>query len=107
MDYARLIVVVGVVVGVGYLARRFVRPRQSDFDAIEQYATSKNLRVVSVRQSFNYWRYWASGHLLLSNVSRIFIVTTESPEGTRSDIHVAFDPLRNSEGAKILRVGQS
>ena len=106
MEYSAILLVLAVFAGAIYLRWRWSRATSSDFEAIETYARSRNLRVIEVDQSGNHWRYWLRGKLLLSNVARIFIVTVEGVNGARSKLHVAFDPVSGSRGLKLLQEKQ-
>ncbi|TLY51716.1 MAG: hypothetical protein E6K53_06495 [Gammaproteobacteria bacterium] len=102
MEYAPLIAALTIFLGALYLRWRISRPRQSDFDAIETYATTKGLRVDKILKSKNYWRYFLRGHVLLSNVARVYVINASTFDGARREIHVAIDPV--SPGAlKILQ----
>ena len=84
---------------------QFRRPpasRSSDLAAIDAFAASKALRVISVTENGNHWYYWLRGKLLLSNLARIFVVVGEAVDGSRRQIHVAFDPLSSSKELKVL-----
>jgi hypothetical protein len=101
-----LVMVLILIGAVAYYTGRMSRSRPSDVEAIETYAKSKNLRVVSVSQNNGRWRYWLRGRLLLSNLARTFIVVAESPDGARHEIHVAFDPWAFSKGLQVLQERQ-
>ena len=67
-------------------------PRPADGQAIDELMKVRRLRTVSVTRNDDYWRYWLRGRLFsLSNCARIYIVVGEDPEGSRREIHVAFD----------------
>ncbi|SRR5260221_8172017 len=101
MQYTIIIVLIAFAV-IAFFGRRAAKPRESDFEAIDAYARSRNLRVVKVANSSNHWRYWARGRLLLSNLSRVYIVTAESASGSPLEIHIAFDPLSGADKPKVL-----
>jgi len=62
------------------------------------------LRIISIEQRYNQWPYWLRGHLLLSNVARIFVITAESKEGGTRELHVAFDNNWGASGdIQVLR----
>jgi len=77
-------------------------PEPSQRSAIEDYASSKGLRVVEVIESGNHWFYWLRGKLLLSNIARIFVVDVEAIDGSRHRIHVAFEPWGNKPMQVLL-----
>jgi hypothetical protein len=92
-----------VCVGIMFLHSRSVRARPADFEAMRAYAQSRGLRVVSIQQNNNYWRYWMRGRIRLSNMSRIFVLVAETPDGTQSEIHFGFDPSDESGQLQILQ----
>jgi hypothetical protein len=70
--------------------------------AIQAFAISNGLRVVSITQRNNPWRYWVRGQVLLSNLTRIFVLVAEVPGGSLREVHVAFDPLAKRKGLQVL-----
>ena len=83
---------------------RSLKARPSDFEAIEVFAKARALHVISIEQRYNPWPYWLRGHLLISNLARIFVVTADSGEGGRRELHVVFDSLGKSGGSiHVLR----
>ena len=95
-----------VVLGVWYLMHVvrdvFSKMRPADLAAITEFVALKELKVLSVVQSHNHWKYWLRGNLGLSSFARIFVVTVESSSGERHVLHVAFDPW-NDSGIMVLR----
>jgi hypothetical protein len=102
MSYGFLLFLAAFV-GVVYLQSRSHRARPADFEAIDAYAKSKDLKVESVKQTNSYWRYWLRGKIRLSNLSRTFVVTARAADGTEREIHVAFDPWRHSGELQVLQ----
>jgi len=102
VKYAPLIVVLVLFAGACYLDWKTSKPRKSDFDAIEAYAAANGLTVSKIGEGGNHWRYWLGGHVLLSNIARIYVVNASTVDGGRREIHVAFDPLRPG-ALKILQ----
>jgi len=82
--------------------RRIADPRPEDLAAINTFAASRNVRIVSVTRHDDPWYYWLRGKLLVSNLARFCVVVTESAEGARSEVHVAFDPWSPSKGMQVL-----
>ena len=101
MSYPGLFVV-GIFLVVWLCLGRILKSRPSDYAAIETFAASKGTKVISIKRNDNHWRYWLRGKLLLSNISRIFIVTVEASDGARREFHLAFDPLGSSGGLRVL-----
>jgi hypothetical protein len=106
MSYGFLLFLIAAAAILFFQARSH-RARPSDLEAIEDYAKSRGMTVASIKQNNSYWRYWLRGRLLLSNLSRTFIVITNSPDGSRHEIHVAFDPWGSSKGLQVLEERQS
>lgn len=102
MGYVITAIVVALFIGALIWRRRLSRPRQSDYEAIEAYARSNGFRVCEIGATGAHWRHWLRGNLLLSNISRTYLVSVEDSEGKRKDLHVAFDPLRGGE-LQVLR----
>jgi hypothetical protein len=77
------------------------RSRPSDIQAINDWASENNLRIVSIAHS---WRQsaWKRRFFSLSTFARFYRVVAADPEraGNR-EIDVAFDPLRPGE-IKVL-----
>jgi hypothetical protein len=82
--------------------RRTADPLPQDLAAISALTTSRNVRIVSVTRHEDPWYYWLRGKLLISNMARFCVVVTESADGARSEIHVAFDPWSPSKGMQVL-----
>jgi hypothetical protein len=57
----------------------------------------RGLLTVSVTRSDNYGKYWIRGNGI-SNCARIYAVVGEDPDGTRREIHVAFDDWPPNHG---------
>jgi hypothetical protein len=77
------------------------RSRPSDVQAINAWAASKELRVISIH---HYWRqlWWMRRGLSLSTFARFYLVVADRPRCARKrEIYVAFDPLRPGE-LKVL-----
>jgi hypothetical protein len=73
------------------------RSRPSDVQAINDWAVANELRVISI---YHYWRQlvWMRRGLSLSTFARFYLVIADRPEGAgKSEIYVAFDPLRPGE----------
>ena len=102
MKYLPAIVVAALFLGVLYLRWGTSRPRLSDFDAIETYATAKGLRINRIREGGNHWRYWLRGHVLLSNVARTYVIYGTTLDGKRQEIHVAVNPM-SPDVLKVLQ----
>jgi len=85
-----------------FQARRSAQPQPEDLAAITAFASSRNARVVSVTRHDDPWYYWLRGKLLISNLARFCVVVMESASGSRSEVHLAFDPWRRSEGMQVL-----
>jgi hypothetical protein len=103
MEYIFPVIVLGVLVVAVYLRARMSRSRESDFEAIERFAESRDLRVVDMSRNDNHWRYWLRGKFTLSNLARVFVLVAEDRNGVRREIHLAFDPLNKSEDPKVLQ----
>jgi hypothetical protein len=102
MEYVPLIVVLALFAGAHYWGWKISQPRQSDFDAINTYAAANGLKVSKISISGNHWRYWLRGHVLLSNIARIYVINASTLDGKHQEIHVAVDPM--SPGAlKVLQ----
>jgi hypothetical protein len=73
------------------------RSRASDVQAINDWATANDLRVISIN---HYWRQlvWMRRGLSLSTFTRFYLVVGDSA-GTlgKREIYVAFDPVRPGE----------
>jgi hypothetical protein len=102
VKYLPAIVVVALFLGALYFRWRTSNSRRSDFNTIETYATAKDLRIDRIREGRNHWRYWLSGHLLLSNIARTYVINGTTPDGKRREIHVAIDPM-SSDVLKVLQ----
>src|SRR5215472_14432429 len=73
------------------------RSRPSDVRAINDWAAANGLRVISIK---HYWRQlvWMRRGLSLSTFTRFYLVVGDRPGSTsKSEIYVAFDPLRPGE----------
>lgn len=81
-----------------YLRYRLTSPRSSDFEAIDELMNARCLRLLTVTNENNYWRYWIRGRLLLSNCARIYVILAEDSTGKRREIHVAFDQWPPASG---------
>jgi hypothetical protein len=103
MKYLPAILVLLAFIAALVFGARSSKARPSDFEAIEAFAKVRALRIVSVEQRYNPWPYWLRGRLLLSNMARIFVVTANSDEGGRRELHVAFDNWGTSGGIQVLR----
>ena|SRR5271166_1813628 len=77
-------------------------PDLSESVEIESFATSRNMRVISVLPNDNHWYYWLRGNLHVSNLAHFYVVIAELPDGTQREIHVAFDSWAQSKGMKVL-----
>ena len=103
MKYIPVVLVLLAFVAVFRFGARASKARPSDFEAIEAFAKARALRIVSIEQRYNPWPYWLTGHLGLSNLARIFIVTAASDEAGCREFHVAFDIWRNSRDIQLLQ----
>ena len=102
MSYIPAVLVLLAFIAALRFGARASKARPSDFEAIEAFARARALRVISIEQRYNPWPYWLTGHLVLSNLARIFVVTADSIEGRR-ELHVAFDIWRNSPAIQLLQ----
>jgi hypothetical protein len=98
-----LLLFLAIFAGVVLFRYRSQRPRSADFEAIQDYMQSRQLRTVSIEQPNNHWRYWLRGKLRLSNLARTFVVVAENADGARREIHIAFDPWRESGALQVLQ----
>jgi len=73
-----------------------------DLAEINALVASKSLRVISITENDNHWYYWLRGNLFISNLAHFFVVVAQAADGTRREIHVAFDPLAESKGLQVL-----
>ena len=92
MKYIPIVLVLLAFIAAHRFAAKIAKAKPSDFEAIEAFVKARALRVISIEQRYNQWPYWLRGHLRLSNIARIFVVTAESHLGVgRREFHVAFD----------------
>jgi len=104
MKYIPTILVVLAFIAWARFGARFSKAQPSDFEAIEAFAKTRALRVISIEQRHNPWPYRLDGHLRLSNVARIFVVVTESDQKGFRELHVAFDSWWGASGdLQLLR----
>jgi hypothetical protein len=104
MKYIPAILLLLVFVAAFRFAARMSKARPSDFQAIQELADARALRIISIEQRHNQWPYWLRGHLLLSNISRIFVVAVESKEGASRELHLAIDNNWGApRGVQVLR----
>jgi hypothetical protein len=103
MKYIPAILVLLAIVAASWFGTRTSKARLSDFEAIQELANARSLRVISIEQRYNQWPYWLNGHLRLSNIARIFVVTVESKQGGSRVLHVAFDGWGKSGEIQVLR----
>jgi hypothetical protein len=78
-----------------------LRGRATDRPAIDVFAEKRGLRIISVKRSYNVWRYWLRG-IGVANAVRFYVVAVEDSEGTRGDIHLAFDSLFGRGQVEVL-----
>ena len=97
------IIIAVVFVAIAAFASRVTKPRESDLGAIRLFIDRHHLHLRDVKQTFNYWRYWSGGNLLLSNISRVFVVTAAREDGQVVEYHLAFDPLSQSAEPRLLK----
>ncbi len=92
MKYIPTLLVLLAFIAALRFSARISKAKPSDFEAIEAFVKARALRVISIEQRYDSWPYWLRGHLSLSNIARIFVVTAESDlGGGRKEFHVAFD----------------
>ena len=96
MKYIPTILLLLVFVAAFRFATRMSKARPGDFQAIQELADARALRIISIEQRHNQWPYWLRGHLL-SNISRIFVVAVESKQGASRELHLTID--NNNWGA--------
>ena len=98
-----LIILIAAFVLIGVVTHCANKTRPSDLDAISEFAHLHQLRDTNVRRSYNHWRYWIGGRPLLSNISRIFVLTGTTHDGSVIEYHLAFDPLAADTKPQMLQ----
>jgi len=89
---------------IAYLYWLLIRSRPADQRAIDIFTMQRGLRVISVTRSYNYFRYLIRGIANgLSSTTRFYDIAVEDSEGSRGDIHIAFDPLFGSGQLTVLK----
>ena len=102
MEYVILAIVPLLIAGQIYLIYRFTKSRPSDYGSINAMLNARSLKKIAVtRGNNNFFRYWIRGYGL-SNVARIYIVTAEEQDGSRREIHVAFDDWSSNGELQVL-----
>jgi hypothetical protein len=101
MVYVILAIIPLLIAGQIYLISRFTKSRPSDYESIDAMLKARSLQKIAVTKDNNYFRYWIRG-LGLSNVARIYIVTAAEQNGSRREIHVAFDDWSSSGELQVL-----
>jgi hypothetical protein len=81
---------------------RLRRSRPSDYEAIDDMLKARSLQRIAVTKHYDLLRYWIRGYLSLSNVARFYIVTADEQNGSRREIHVAFDAWSWNGGLRVL-----
>ena len=82
--------------------RRRAQTKPADLQEINAFVASRSLRAISINENDNHWYYWLRGNLFISNLAHFFVVVAQAADGTRREIHVAFDPLAKSKGLQVL-----
>jgi hypothetical protein len=78
------------------------KPTPLESASIDDYAASRGLHIERTVVHGDHWYYWLRGVWRLSNLASIYIVTALSPDGTRHQLHVAFDPMFKSRQLQLL-----
>jgi len=80
-----------------------MRPRDSDFTYIQRHAESIGRRCVRIVRTSNFLRIPLGGLFSLSNISRVYRVTTELQTGETRVIYYASDPLSGEWKVRLAK----
>ena len=84
-----------LIAGIAAIFWAIYRSRRSDIEAIQRYAESQGLKVVRVRRDLNYFRY------PVTNIARMYMVTTRTGDGHERELYLAFEPLPPGRDMKV------
>jgi hypothetical protein len=104
--YGRVVLallVFGIVIVIVAVMLQSMRPRDSDFIYIQRHTESIGRRCVRVVRTSNFLRVPLGGLFSLSNISRIYRVTTELRGGGTRVVYYASDPLSGQWKVRLAK----